>query len=63
MPQTDAPLRRTAALTPMLVATAAALVVAIALTIGGANTIILVIVWIATAVVAGATIAVARRDR
>ena len=63
MPQNDAPLRRTAALTPMLVSTAAVLIAAIALTIGGADTVFVVFIWIAVAIVAGATIAVARRDR
>jgi len=61
MPSTDAPLRRTAALTPMLVALLAVLVAAIALTIAGVAVVVVIIAWIAVAMVGGATLAIARR--
>jgi hypothetical protein len=53
---------RVAGLMPMLVATAAVLVAAIALTVSDASTVFVVIAWIAVAMVAGALVAVARRS-
>lgn len=48
-------------LVPALVATAAVLVAAIALTLGGAATPIIVVVWIGAAVVGASTLALVRR--
>ncbi len=61
MSRNDAPLRRTAALTPMLVATIAVVVAAISLTAADVATPFVVAMWLVVAVVGGATIAVARR--
>jgi len=50
-----------AGLVPLLVAAIAVVIAAVALTIGGAATPIIVVVWIGAAVVGGSTFAVARR--
>ncbi len=52
---------QTAGSVPFLVATLAVLIAAIALTVGGAATPILVVVWVGAALVAGSTVAVLRR--
>lgn len=61
MPNPNGPAGRLAGLTPLLVASVAAVVAAVALTVGEAATAIVVVVWIGAAVVVGATIAVALR--
>lgn len=63
MPNRTGPAGRIAGLTPMLVATVAVVVAAIALTVAGVAPVLVIAMWICAAVVGGATIAVARRDR
>ena len=59
MTMTDSP--GTAGLVPALVATAAVLVAAVALTIGGAPTPIVVVVWVGAATVGASTVVLLRR--
>jgi hypothetical protein len=61
MPDTNGPARRLAGLTPLLVATVAVIVAAVALTVSGAANAFVIVMWVAVAVVGGATISVALR--
>ena len=61
MPNPNGPAGRLAGLTPLLVASVAVVVAAVALTVGGTARAIVVIVWIAAVAVVGSTIAVALR--